>query len=271
MPTPYENRIVAFLDILGFSALVGQLASHPDLRKKVHRALSEIRGYKESSLRNETAQRTLEVSVFSDSIAISGAPDELTTIISSASHLQCQLLGLGILVRGGISIGPTFHAEDLLYGEGMLKAHELESKTAIYPRIVIDPQLIGPSDAGLCAMFLRKDTDQFWFVDPYASGGLPDGSEGLLEDGWDPNAVYLEIVGRIIDQQLVELTEERKLEKWRWQQRWHAVAVKELSSYGKPRLWWLMEQARKKGIIRQSTTMTIQPGVAQKPSRKWTD
>ena len=110
MANPYSNRIVAFIDILGFGSLIKTLGSDAGLRKKVHRALSEIRVFKDYSLSNATAQRNLEVSVFSDSIAISGEPGELTTIVSSAMGLQAKLLYLGIIVRGGISQGPTFHA-----------------------------------------------------------------------------------------------------------------------------------------------------------------
>jgi hypothetical protein len=43
MATPYSNRIVAFIDILDFSSLIKTLGGDAGLRKKVHRALSEIR------------------------------------------------------------------------------------------------------------------------------------------------------------------------------------------------------------------------------------
>jgi hypothetical protein len=267
---PFSNRIVAFIDILGFRALVTQLAANPSLRKSVHRALAEIRVFKHASLRNETALRDLEVSVFSDSIAISGEPEKLTTIISTALGLQSKLLGLGILIRGGVSSGPTFHAEDMLYGEGLINAYDLESKTAVYPRIVIDPKLIGDTEAGLCAMFLSKEDDGHWFIDPFAMGGLPDGSDALVEDGWDPHSVFLERLGVKIEQQLSELIDERKRAKWNWLKARHAIAIAEYAKFRQPRLWHLMAQARKIGIIPESTRMTIQPGPATKPSCEWT-
>lgn len=271
MPTPYSNRIVAFIDILGFGSLVKMLSSDTDLRKKIHRALSEIRDFKNYSLSNATAQRELEVSVFSDCIAISGEPGGLMTIVSSAMALQWKLLYLGILTRGGISSGKTFHADDILYGEGMMKAHELESKAAVYPRIVIDPDLVGETEAGLCAMFLKRDTDGLWFIDPFAQGGLPDGSENLLEDGWDPNAVFLEHVGRIIEQRLNTLTDAGHRAKWSWIQTLHAAAQKELSTLGKPRFWHILELAKKKGLIPKSTKMKLDLSPAKKISHEWVD
>lgn len=115
----YSERIVAFLDILGFGALVRQLDSDPSLHSGLHRALSKIRVFKHSSLQQATAQSDLELSVFSDSIVISGTADNLHGVIFSAIHLQANLLEMGILVRGGISSGRTVHADDILYGEGM--------------------------------------------------------------------------------------------------------------------------------------------------------
>ena len=270
MATPYANRVVAFIDILGFGALIGRIGEDPALRKKIHRALAEIRVFKHASLRNETAQRHLEVSVFSDSVALSGAPDDLGRVVSTALGLQSRLLGLGILVRGGISVGPTFHADDMLCGEGLLKAYDLETKTAVYPRIIIDPVLITPAEAGLCAMFLLKDADGIWFIDSFSMGGLPDGSDALVEDGWDPNAVYLDDVGRTIEARLKELTDVRQLAKWNWLKERHAIAQQEYATYKMPRFWHLRQQLSKKGLI-QPVRMTIQPGPATKPSAEWTD
>lgn len=270
MPTPYSDRVVAFIDILGFRALVGRIDEDPVLRKKLHRALAEIRLFKDASLRNETAQRDLEMSVFSDSVAISGAPAHFGTVVSTALGLQSRLLGLGVLLRGGISVGPTFHAEDMLYGAGMLRAYDLESKAAVYPRIVIDPVLITESEASLCAMLLSQDADGLWFIDPFAMGGLPDGSDALVEDGWDPHAVYLDIVGRTIEQRLQELSDAGQRAKWSWLKARHVIAQREYATYKMPRFWHLREQAFKKGLIKP-VRMTIQPGPAKKPSAEWTD
>jgi hypothetical protein len=70
MSTAYSERIVAFIDILGFRELVRKIGEDDKLRKRLHYSLERIRSFKEFSLRNETAQKNLEVSVFSDSIAI---------------------------------------------------------------------------------------------------------------------------------------------------------------------------------------------------------
>ena len=138
-PPGYMERIVAFVDILGFGALVSSLSSNPELHGRLHYALTYIKSYRASSHSENSAQSNLEISVFSDSIAISSEPLDAFRVIWSCGWLNAELLQAGILTRGGISIGPTIHKDDVLYGEGMLKAYKLESNAAIYPRIVVDP------------------------------------------------------------------------------------------------------------------------------------
>jgi len=82
----YSERVVAFIDVLGFGALVAQLDPDPSLHAKLHRALSKIRLYKDFSLQEQTAQTNLEVSVFSDSIVISGASDNLHGVVWSGIY-----------------------------------------------------------------------------------------------------------------------------------------------------------------------------------------
>lgn len=63
---PYDRRIVAFIDILGFKALVAALSSDRSFQAKLHRALREIKTYKQLAGDASTAQQDIEVSVFSD-------------------------------------------------------------------------------------------------------------------------------------------------------------------------------------------------------------
>ena len=52
------------------------------------------------------------------------------------------MLNNGIVVRGGISFGNDYSDESLIFSMALVKAYTLESKKAIYPRIVIDNDLI---------------------------------------------------------------------------------------------------------------------------------
>ncbi len=54
-----------------------------------------------------------------------------------------QLLGLEkeILTRGAITIGPFTMDELMISGSGLVRAYELESKVAIFPRIILDSEI----------------------------------------------------------------------------------------------------------------------------------
>ena len=269
MSTGYSERIVAFMDILGFRELVRRIGEDDKLRKRLQHSLERIRFFKEASLRNETAQKNLEVSVFSDSIAISGPPDELHTVAWTALGLSANLLAMGVLVRGGIAKGRTFHADDMLYGEGLVRAYDLENKTAVYPRIVIDPQLLEGEHDGMKLQFLALDTDGHWYVDPFAMGVLPGNSEALVEDGWDPHLVFLETFEKTIERQLSELTDAGQRAKWGWMKTCHTNALAFHRAHGLPRFFHLMKLAEAQG--HKGVRMRIEPGPATKPSREWRD
>jgi hypothetical protein len=237
----YENRVVAFLDILGFRSMVGKFKSDPALQTQLHGALTEIKTYKGFAGAPDTAQKEVEASVFSDSIVISAAADQLFPVIWTCVGLQARLLAFGVLTRGGISLGLTFHKDDVLYGEGLIKAHDLESKTAIYPRVVIDPELIAPLAPGYKAMLLSQDVDGLWHTDPFAFGVLPHNSEALLEDANDPHLVFLEEFAQKIDNEIKAATDVGVAAKWSWLKSKHAEALAFHRTHGKPRLWQIME------------------------------
>lgn len=47
--TIYEDRFIAFIDILGFSSIVGQTVNNPAIAKRIHQALSRIAAIKEDN------------------------------------------------------------------------------------------------------------------------------------------------------------------------------------------------------------------------------
>lgn len=237
MNITFDTRIVAFVDILGFGSLVQHLENDEVLHRKVYSALKRIKDVKASSLQGNTAQSELEVSVFSDSIAISATKDNYHSVIWSTIHLQSTLLTLGVLTRGGISCGKTVHEDDILYGEGMIRAYKLESRAAVYPRILVDRSVLDLTNDGYRSTFFRKDTDGLWHLDPFSIGLLPGDSNALVEDGWDPHEVGLRELERAIGKSLSELTNLDQIAKWNWLEEKRLYAVEEYKSLGKPRFW----------------------------------
>ena len=242
----YSNRVVCFIDILGFGELIKSLETDSELHQKLHSALKRIKSYKVSSLEENTAQSDLEVSVFSDSIVISSEKDGCHGVVWSSLHLQCDLLSLGILTRGGMSFGKTVHEDDILYGEGMLKSYNLESRAAVYPRIIVDKSILELTNEGYQNVFFSKDFDGLWYLDPFSIGIQPGGMAALVEDGWDPYEVSLKDLKKKINGALSSLTNENHMAKWAWLNSKLDLAVIEYQHYGQPRYWHYFEMSHKK-------------------------
>ena len=113
-------------------------------------------------------------------------------------------------------MGPTIHEDDLLYGEGMLKAYKIESSAAVYPRIVVDPDILPRLSDGMKSNFLDQDSNGLWFVDPFKFNAMPGGAEDLVSDGYDPREVYFEELGRHITSKIKGAKRVDHLAKWNW-------------------------------------------------------
>jgi hypothetical protein len=237
----YEERIVAFVDILGFRSLVAKLPSDPEFHRNLHGALTAIKSVKSFAGRPNTAQKEVEASVFSDSIVISGAPSQLFTVIWTCVNLQSQLLSYGVVTRGGISRGRTYHKEDLLYGEGIIKAYDLEFKTAIYPRVVVDPALVADVHDVHRQMLLNLDADGLWYTDPFSLGVLPGNSGDLLEDGWDPHLAFLETFAKRVDEEIKAAKDAGIAAKWGWMKSKVQEALAFHQKHGNARMWHIMK------------------------------
>jgi len=202
----YADRVVAFIDILGFGSIVRSLPTKPDLLANLHRVLLRIQDVEKSTINTWSITSDLEVSVFSDSIVLSCTDDKIISLISTAGWLQAELLYLGILTRGGVSIGPTIHHDGILFGAGMLTAYDLEQTAAIYPRIVIARALARKHELVL-RRFVAIDSDSLTFIDPFQFDAAADGAEELAADGHDPRAIYFEKVRNHLSAGILAATE----------------------------------------------------------------
>ena len=90
----------------------------------------------------------LKIKIYSDNFLVCISPffgiNEKTFIgfIGFIAYLQNLLIiKYKILVRGGITLGDLYIDDDFVFGDGLIKAVELEHKKAKTPRIIIDPDL----------------------------------------------------------------------------------------------------------------------------------
>lgn len=153
-----HRDLVAFLDILGYKAFINSYinGNNSNIIQIIEEAMEEaIKIAKSYGNINPTIMISLKQ--FSDCSCISiqdssndhKDPEEqylaqIIFMLLALRSFQIELLDSKIskiYIRGGLSFG--FHKEtsNIIFSEGLVKAYELESEKAIYPRIILDEEL----------------------------------------------------------------------------------------------------------------------------------
>ncbi len=173
----YEQRIVVFIDVLGFKDLVDNseslnvITKVDNLAKIVHavKTLSKEKSYSEK-IKNDIGKK---VSFFSDSLVISYPINEasISFLLMDLLHLSWRLINENVLLRGGITVGNLHHEDNIAYGRAFIDAHTLESKYAIFPRIILQMEtylefknLLKIDETDKLSWF-KKDMDGFYYFD----------------------------------------------------------------------------------------------------------
>lgn len=188
----YENRIVLFLDILGFKNIIDKTVEknieNEDAIEKLYRNLEEIKTFLIDRLKINKSliykeNKSVIVTQFSDSIIISFESDKNATLlilIRTIQELIINLVNKGILCRGAISYGKLIHNEKIIFGPALNDAYETETKAAIYPRIILDKSIIELgsitkkskekffSKEDIIMNYLSKDTDEKYFINYFS-------------------------------------------------------------------------------------------------------
>lgn len=147
MSIVYKSRYIAFLDILGFKNLVCQSESNQQTLNIINEALDYTSRVQNENYEGDWSMVDLgkQVSVFSDSVVISyemTRPGAGFFVLMDLIYICNDLLGVGIPVRGGVTVGLLVHQNNKCFGPAMVEAYGIESEVAIYPRIVVDPRVI---------------------------------------------------------------------------------------------------------------------------------
>lgn len=161
----YERRIIAFIDILGFKEIVKQSEFDTSKIELLYSVLDYLKDWETSEKWNlkfleieEDAQKKgvenfdirgkTNSTSFSDSIVVSVQVDNnvnemVSTLIVNLAYIGAILLEKGILFRGGLTIGNIVHKDNgTVFGQGLIDAYLLESKSAKHPRIILSDKLI---------------------------------------------------------------------------------------------------------------------------------
>lgn len=189
------NSVVAFIDILGFKDIVkaNDKSKNDDIIFELQLALEQA--FKKSittnrqwlanlvKLDNDLLKDKLKHKQFSDNIYISFdfkddySDYELAVymVTNIAAHYQRIMLTKGFYVRGGIATGTVYFDDYMIFSTALIKAYEIESKIAKYPRIVIDEGVIKKLNKiskqniirTQCPKLIVKDWANISFLNPF--------------------------------------------------------------------------------------------------------
>lgn len=139
-PPVYTERLILFIDFLGFSEIVEKTATDAKALNKLIQAMDRL-----SDIGDSTYLKSQKVTQFSDSVVASyevTEPSAVFHLLNAIAFCVVELAHLGYLVRGGVTAGKLLHTSNRLVGPAMLEAYRLETKVALVPRVVIDSKLL---------------------------------------------------------------------------------------------------------------------------------
>jgi len=239
----YQDRFVAFLDIMGFKNYVYTTLDKNENLNMIHKVLSYIEAERQ---RNENIDDTFslkdlgfEISFFSDSIVMSWSLDykgNLFNLLLDIIHYQIPLANCGFFLRGGIAYGKLYHSGQVVFGPALIEAYQLESQIAHYPRVIFNQEIIRPAldttppqntpkDELDYIHNLIKETemDGFYYVDFISQRGEFDFQEEYLE-------FLKHIKGCIEKELLTNLKRPDILQKYAWLKTYYISVINQLSS-----------------------------------------
>ena len=159
-----STHVIAYIDMLGATSRIKSGSENALLQlKQIYEQMIGV--YSAGAMHEEH----IKTKVFSDNIIIARETSadaktisiNLNQMISLAAAFQFRAIVSGWPVRGGITVGNLYMDDIFVWGTGLVRAYELESKIAVTPRIVIDPNLE--------SVILDKFTVHCWRKD----AGLP--------------------------------------------------------------------------------------------------
>ncbi len=201
----YEKRLILFLDFLGFKEIVDRTVADEALLGDLIAALRAVPKNAEA-----TDFAGEQVTQFSDSLVISypfKEPAAVYTLVANTTLAIVDLVDRGFLVRGAMTVGDLLHTDQYLVGPAMVRAYEMESKEARYPRVLVDSKVLRTAlenpysenspeeEAEFIADFLAKDVDGRFFLDYTSWNSVVEAGGRPLEE----YPAYVERIARLVE------------------------------------------------------------------------
>lgn len=185
IPSEVPQRLVLYVDVLGFRALFNQAKSQDtpttvwnDLVDSLQqwRLRTPQQGWATNDTVPQLAQgyRTIQTTMFSDSIIFSVEieNDDFYTPFFIACLAARMIAGFFAEyrspIRGAMAYGQQLHDDQLILGSALIEAYELEASLARVPRILVADTLahhLRFLSVPIVQNYLRQDSDGLWYYD----------------------------------------------------------------------------------------------------------
>lgn len=234
----YQNRVTAFIDILGFKDLLSETVNNKGVDNsekidEIFAAYKTIRDVwdldkKETDFRKSIPDNSKQITTFSDCLVISFEAHEKSEVFYTLLEIKWMIMRLiykGILCRGAVTYGKLIHTNEVLFGPALAEAYILESKAALYPRVILHKDIIDLSSKArslhhssdqereYVESLLEKDSDGMYYIDYFSK------AQSELDDPQYDFPDYIDKIGTKIRKGLMGSSSVFKSDlkvKYRW-------------------------------------------------------
>ena len=232
----YEDRVVCFLDILGFGEKVRHTLK--DNKSIITQNVDEITEALQAArnvldIDKKDYEGSTQITQFSDCIVISFLTKDQSGVFYNFEYILwvlIELLKKGFIYRGGIVRGYLVHNNRLLFGPALIEAYELEKKTAIYPRVILHESIVslagrypaphhdGSDEIAYIKELAAKDFDGMYYIDYFGA------VQKELDDPEYDYSSYIENLSKIIEKGLNDKDSSIRL-KYQWMKEKYLAAM----------------------------------------------
>lgn len=163
----YRNKLIAFLDVLGIKKLI-----YDNRNGNEYIAINKIKEMRKivddsTKILNSNDIDYLHIS---DSFVFVCNPKSIILLLKLLSTIQIRIITECChLLRGAVTLGDALISNDgkFIIGPAYIRAFLLQENHAIYPRIIVDKNIINEinKDKTQFNKLLKQDSDKEYFID----------------------------------------------------------------------------------------------------------
>ncbi len=224
-----EDRVLAYLDILGFRNIVKKWIEDPSVATTVENSLKRAVDWVGGrAALTRTTVDDWRLRLFSDCACVSQPATEMgiLNLLEGVSFFQREMITSGFVIRGGVSVGKHYESSYTLMSHALIEAYELETKHAEAPRVLLSTRILRAIEL-IEDDEVRKEIKEFIVLD---TDGIPFIFYMTFEedDQWlKGHEFYLkqrDLITRMLDDTML-IDEVRS--KYEWMAQFHNWCIRE--------------------------------------------